>query len=450
MKVMTAMTNCLQPPAESDNPAAPPTGETTTPTFAGPFFERTDWLAFGLVCLMLLAVYLWTLAPDVTLEMSGTLATGAAYAGVPDTGGFPLWTIYSWLFTQMLPFSTIAWRVAVGSAVAAALAGGLVALMVSRGGKLLLENSPAFAPRNLTEQNLMRSVCGCVAGMALGLSGPVWQKAVIVDIWTFGVLMFTVVLCLLMRWSAAPEQRRFLYLAFLVFGMMLTGNWEMFLATPALLGVVMLGSQKIGRDLFLATLAVGIIGRFVSGVGQSPFFYYFSDYSHLNAFLYVPCSPIAIAALIAIIITRRVGSEWRPATGCILWLFLGLACWYYLPIASMMNPPINWAYPRTVEGFFHCLSRGQYEYTYPTDNLGRYIPQLWMVLKDTGAGLGWIYLPLALLPFCFLHRAQPHARQWVFGLAAVFICVGPLMIAILNPSADKQSVELHQPYWSAM
>ena len=71
--------------------------------------------------------------PDVTLEDSGELAVGSMYAGVPHPPGYPMWTIYSWGFTKILPFSNIAWRVAVSSAVAAALSCGLLALMISRG-----------------------------------------------------------------------------------------------------------------------------------------------------------------------------------------------------------------------------------------------------------------------------------------------------------------------------
>src|SRR5262249_9408792 len=91
------------------------------------------------------------------------ISTGAAYGGVVHPPGYPVWTIYSWLFVKLLPYSNIAWRVTVGSAVAAALASGLVALMVSRGGQLLLE-SPSC---NAQGKDSCRVVCGCVAGLAL-------------------------------------------------------------------------------------------------------------------------------------------------------------------------------------------------------------------------------------------------------------------------------------------
>src|SRR2546430_878138 len=119
------------------------------------FFERTDWLSFWLTTALVLAVYLYTLAPEVTLEMSGILSTAAMYGGVAHPPGFPLWTIYAWLFTKLLPFSNIAWRVAVSSAVAGAFACGVIALMVSRGGTMILEGMREFKRLEPKEELLL-------------------------------------------------------------------------------------------------------------------------------------------------------------------------------------------------------------------------------------------------------------------------------------------------------
>src|SRR5690606_23674469 len=71
-------------------PSAPPTP---------PFFRRIDWICFGITTLLVLIGYYLTLAPDLTLEDSGELAVGSMYAGVPYPPGYPVWTIYTWLFT---------------------------------------------------------------------------------------------------------------------------------------------------------------------------------------------------------------------------------------------------------------------------------------------------------------------------------------------------------------
>src|SRR6266849_4602961 len=146
------MTDCAPQSHEPAN-LAPPSGNQGADSISdGPFFQGTDWLSGGITVIVALVVYLWTMAPDVTLGLSGIFATGAAYAGVAHPPGFPVWTLYSWLFIKLLPVSNIAWRVAVGSAVAAALASGLVALMVSRGGKMFLESTPRRARSHPAEQ----------------------------------------------------------------------------------------------------------------------------------------------------------------------------------------------------------------------------------------------------------------------------------------------------------
>ena len=440
-------TDCAQQSEEPANPTAPSSSESAGLFTNGSFFQRTDWLSFWITAVVVWLVYLFTLAPDVTLENSGLFSTGAAYTGVPDCPGLPVWTIYSWLFIKLIPFSNIAWRVTIGSAVAAALACGMVALMVSRGGKMLFENTPAFASRRPAEQNLLRVVCGYVAGMALGLSGPIWQEAVVVDYWSLSVLLFTLVLCLLMRWTGVPERRRFLYGAFLVFGLLLTSSQELIVEAPALLLWVMLCDKKLGRDLFLAAGILAVIGWLVDTYGR---YQWFDSYISRNMPLWIAFLPVVVAAVIAIFVTRQIGSEWLAATFCVVFLLLGLAWYFYLPIASMTNPPMNWAYPRTVEGFFHNITRGQYEQLNPTHEMGRFIMQLWMLAKQTGREFGWFYFLFTVLPFCLLHRTGRGVRSWMLGLTAVFGCVGPVMVAALNPSADRQTMELMLPYFSAM
>src|SRR6266516_86084 len=101
------------PPKGPPPPAAPPL---TVP----PLFRRIDWVSFLVTTLLVFIGYWWTLAPDLTLEDCGELATGSFYAGVPHPPGYPVWTIYSWLFT-LLPISNIAYRVALSSSLTGVL-----------------------------------------------------------------------------------------------------------------------------------------------------------------------------------------------------------------------------------------------------------------------------------------------------------------------------------------
>src|SRR5882757_13873 len=102
-------------------------------------FRRIDWLALLIAFGGVWITYLITLAPELTLEDSGELCTGSFYAGIPHPPGYPFWAIYSWLWTVILPMGNVAWRVEVGEAFAAAMACGMVAMMVSRGSSMLIE-----------------------------------------------------------------------------------------------------------------------------------------------------------------------------------------------------------------------------------------------------------------------------------------------------------------------
>src|SRR5947199_4137551 len=177
-----------------------------------PLFRKIDWVTFAITTLLVFNGYFLTLAPDLTLEDCGELAVGSFYAGVPHPPGYPVWTIYTWLFTQFLPVSNIAFRVAVSSAVAGALGCGLIAMMVSRGSSMMIEGIAELKTIERRWENALCVVSGFVAGMLLGFNGFMWSQAVIVEVYPLSVLSLSGVLVSLLRWIYAPHQRRYLYI----------------------------------------------------------------------------------------------------------------------------------------------------------------------------------------------------------------------------------------------
>src|SRR5438128_3621408 len=179
----------LKPAKEQGRPAPSqvvpiPLAKPVTP----PLLRRIDWLTFGITTLVVFIGYYLTLAPDLTLEDSGELAVGSFYAGVPHPPGYPVWTVYSWLFTQFLPISNIAFRVGVSSAVAGALGCGLIALLVSRGSSMMIEGIPGLKTIERRWENVLCVVSGFVAGMLLGFNGFMWSQEVIVEVYPLSVL----------------------------------------------------------------------------------------------------------------------------------------------------------------------------------------------------------------------------------------------------------------------
>jgi len=426
--------------------------ETTRAGRVAPFFQRTDWFSFGATTLLALAVYLFTLIPSVSLDNGGIWTTAAAYGGASSPPGYPLWTLWGWGFTKLLPFANIAWRVAVSSAAAGALACGVIALMVSRGGAAILERLPDNRRLKPGEEKWLRAVCGYAAGMIYGLNGAFWPQAVKAAVWPLSMLLLCFVLCLLMRWHFEPERRRYLYAAAFAYGLLLTNSQIELALAPAIPILVVMGNLKVGRDLFLAAGLVFLLELCGYGPKDYPFYLACSHHVHQTGetIIFGLWGVAAIITGIGLTIwTRRAFTEWKAVLMCSGLLMLGLALYFYLPVASMTNPPVNWGNPRTVEGFFHVITRGQYERIAPSFFEWRFLEQMGWYIIAAGRNFGWPYLLLCLMPFCFLRRPGAVVRRWLLGLLAAYVCLAFLMLAVLNPSRDRQSWELCQTYFSA-
>ena len=153
------------------------------PTTVAPLFRRIDWLTFLLTFAAVWIGYYLTLAPELTLEDSGELAVGSMYAGIPHPPGYPVWTIYTWLWTVLLPVGNIAWRVALAEATGGALAAGLLGLLVSRGSSLLMEGIEELKAMTGSWENAICMVSGFVAGCLIGFNGFMWSQSVIVEVY---------------------------------------------------------------------------------------------------------------------------------------------------------------------------------------------------------------------------------------------------------------------------
>src|SRR5438105_932101 len=242
------------------NPKPPTNPNPVTP----PLFRKIDWVTFGITTLLVFIGYLLTLAPDLTLEDSGELAVGSYYAGAPHPPGYPVWTIYTWLFTQFLPISNIAFRVAVSSAVAGALGCGFIALMVSRGSSMMIEGIAEFKTIEPRWENALCIVSGFVAGTLLGFNGFMWSQAVIVEVYALSVLSLSGVLVSLLRWIYAPHQRRYLYLAFFCYGICFNNHQSLLVIALGLEFAILMVQPKLARDLFFwnSILCIaGLIGK---------------------------------------------------------------------------------------------------------------------------------------------------------------------------------------------
>ena len=413
-----------------------------------PLFRKIDWLALFITFAVIWTVYFLTLAPEQTLEDSGELCTGSFYAGIPHPPGYPFWAIYSWLWTKLLVIGNVAWRVEVGEATAAAFACGLVAFMVSRGSSMFMEGIEEL--KNITGkwENIICVVSGTVAGLLLGFGGVMWSESVAINrISPFGLPWMMIVLLCILRWIYAPHQRGYLYCAMFFFGICLTIHQTLLVAAMGIEVAVAATQPRLGRDLFLGNSIVYVLGL----IANSTHFTNMLDTAPMVLLIYHTVGIASTAAWIWLgFKTKGLGGEWKAILFMGLLWVAGASFFFYEPIAGMTDPPMQWGYPRTVEGFFHALSRGQYEKASPSDVIhdpGRFITQLGILVSDIATEFNWVLVFVALVPLLFFFKMQKRERSWITGLVAIYLCVGVLLMVLMNTSPDRQSAELNKVFF---
>jgi len=440
-----------KPKSNTAKSAAPASAEPapTAPVKVPAMFRPIDWLTLAITFGVIWAVYLFTLAPEQTLEDSGELCTGAFYAGIPHPPGYPFWAVYAWFWTWILPFGNVAWRVEVGQSFAAAMGCGILGLMVSRGSSMLMEGIEEI--KNLPRQweNSICMVSGCVAGILMGLDIFMWSESVAINrISLFGVPWLIAVMACLMRWMYAPQQRRYLYLAMLLYGLCATIHQTLLLSAMGIEVAIALVHPKLGRDLFLANALIYIGG--LLAMGSIPALHNMTGVEQV-LFHVVGIGSIGAGGWL-VMETQGFMSEWKTGFWMLVAWILGVSWYFYEPISGMTVPPMQWGYPRTVEGFFHALSRGQYETAHGVDvfsDPGRFVFQLWYILTGLAESFSWVYMFVGALPFVFLRKMHRRERSWLIGVVSVYFCLSVLLGVLFNVTPDRSSSELCKVFYTA-
>ena len=131
----------------------------------------------------------------------------------------------------------------------------------------------------------------------------------------------------------------------------------------------------------------------------------------------------------------------RSVAGAAFFAQLGVSFYAYMPIVSdLRNPPMNWGYPRTWEGFKHALMRGQYEaigFQMPTwAGISGYFKDVMVQFTD-------VLALLALVPFAAGHWIVKKENrkafwQWMVPAVACFLLMSVLLIGLANVKGDVQ------------
>jgi tetratricopeptide (TPR) repeat protein len=316
----------------------------STPEAKSRLFVRADWTCGGIAGLVAFAVYFWTTAPNVTLLDSGEFIVAAQHFGVPHPTGYPLWTLLGWIF-QLLPLGNAAWEINLLSGVLGAMATGLAAMLIRSSSRWILEfNRPT--------SELLQSVVAISVSLTFAFSFSMWSQAVIAEVYTLHALLVGFFFVSLYAWLRNPTSERPIYWTFFTLALAFSNHHLCLVLIPLPFLVALLVRKDLLPDLIMASLLAALLGYLgFAALADNPLV--------LKAALRFAwlIGPVFVVFLII----RRARVHFRLIAFLPFLLALGMLPYAYLPIASSTNPPMNWGYTRTLEGFFASFNRSQYQ-----------------------------------------------------------------------------------------
>lgn len=401
-----------------------------------PFFSARDKTAFGIAAAITFVGYCFTLAPSVTLEDSGEFLTAARHLGVPHPPGYPIWTILAWVWQWILPIGNIAWRVNLMSAFFGALACGLAALLISKSGHVMAARV-GFLNQIGNEKlvHLIVLASSVSAALMLAFSPVMWSQSVITEVYSLNAFFLLVTLVLLYRWSFETQKRWRLYLAAFVWGVSLTNHQTLVLLTVAFPTFVWFADRRLGRDVLVPILSVIVLGVVKLILSDGGMF-------HEGPFSAAALLIVGIGSGVWLYFLLKDASGlmrmWRQVLALYAAVLLGLSLYAYNHLSSRTNPPMNWGYARTKQGFIHHFTRGQYEKVRTERTLLTFWGQINMFFDDLKSQFNIVYALLALAALFFYRDLAGQDRDWLKFLLIAFLFLSLGFIFLSNPTFDKQ------------
>ncbi len=178
--------------------------------------------------------YLFTLYPSVAAEDAGEFSTAVATLGIAHPPGYPVYILLGKVFTLLIPFGSLAWKVNLFSAFCGAVSAVLFYLCLK-----------------LFTRDDFLSFCGAI----LFAAGSIfWSQSIRAEVYTLNSVFLLLLLFLLFLWHekrhdfSVQESKRFLLFIVFLFGFSLGNHYLMLLGAVPFLLFVLLSAPHLFKD----------------------------------------------------------------------------------------------------------------------------------------------------------------------------------------------------------
>ncbi len=221
-------------------------------------FVRKEVIGFFSVFVVLFSVYLYTIAPTVSLWDCGEFIACSHILGVPHPPGTPFYVLIGRVFDILLPFREVAKRINFLSVLSGAVAGGFLYLII-------LKVLSRFKENKASELSLSNHLIAIFSSIGAGLCFSVWDSSVEAEVYAASLLILTMGLWLILHWddnrSKAGNNNLLLLLVYLL-ALSVGIHLLPLLLLPGALVFILLINWKVFKNpkLIAAALILLLIG----------------------------------------------------------------------------------------------------------------------------------------------------------------------------------------------
>lgn len=409
--------------------------------------ERPPYLAALGVFAIVLAGYIWTLAPTVTFWDAGEFIATSKILGIPHPPGTPLFTLMVRVWAYLVPIGEYAYRSNLMTAVFSAAAAGFWFLVVVQTLRVISE------PTGKRDQ--IFTIGGAVAAAcASAFAFTVWQNSNETEVYMVAAFSIAATAWLAWLWRDArgnPRAPHILLLAFFLAAVSLGNHLLALLVGPALLVYMahVIRTQPLEREVDQKAewgqwaVLVGAWALLIgTGLGNTSLLV-------LGGLVF----------LMATVYATTVGG-FRFAVTVLFIAVVGASTYLFLYFRANVGPFINEADPSTWSSLWDVIQRKQYPPRSPIDNPifpsgpenpGRTLTLIGLQIQNYIQYFDWqwsnglakttpvfagIRLPFTLLFTSLgiygLTVVKERDRSMFWLLLFIFLTTGPILMGYMN------------------
>ncbi|MGE3617809.1 MAG: DUF2723 domain-containing protein, partial [Gemmatimonadales bacterium] len=317
--------------------------------------DRPPYRAAALAAALVLAGYVFSLAPSVTFWDAGEFIASMKILGIPHPPGTPLFILLGHVWGHLIPVGEFAWRTNLMSACFSAAAAGVWFLTIDEVLGRLLPDTDGAARR-------IRRLGALAASVLSGFVFTNWQNSNETEVYAVAAFIVSAVVWLCLRWRAARDQdgglKHLVLIAYLL-GVSVANHLLALLAGPAVIAFLVAqvsghpaATAALRRREWAQTAVVAGLWLLLLGVGLgSPTIAGGAVVVLLGCLAFAATSGALPFSLLAVFVA-----------------LIGVTPYLFLYLRSPQGPFVNEAAPGTWDALLAVIQRAQYPPRSPLDD----------------------------------------------------------------------------------